>query len=79
MGNVLSDKKEEEVKGGEPERILIEVLEVFIATTLNSNPNRIDPFYVTIQLNDKLIINYMIDSGASINIMPLSIMKDLVL
>lgn len=37
----------------------------------------ITPFYVTLVIHDLLLHNYMLDSGASHNLMPLSVMKQL--
>lgn len=51
--------------------------EVYLGDTLTKNPSQVDPFYTTLLINNKLVKNGMIDSGAVINIMPMAIMKEL--
>lgn len=51
--------------------------EVYLGDTLTKNPSQVDPFYTTLLINNKLVKNGMIDSGAAINIMPMAIMKEL--
>lgn len=65
------------MKDVQPKGNHIELPEVFLAAILTASPNQMDPFYVTLQVNDKLIKNYMIDSSASTNIMPFKIMKEI--
>ena len=35
------------------------------------------PFYLTLQINNLLFHNYMLDSGVAMNVMPLSIIKEM--
>ena len=37
----------------------------------------VPPFYISLLLHDSILHNFMLDSGASHNIMPLSVMKEL--
>jgi hypothetical protein len=46
----------------------VKVLEVYLSDTLVNLP-KIDPFFTTMLINNKLVGNYMIDLGVSINIM----------
>lgn len=48
-----------------------------MGTTINQEPSQIDPFYVTLLVNNRLIKNCMIDSGAAANVMPYGVMKEL--
>ena len=50
---------------------------VYLGTPLNKNSNQVDPFYLTLLINNKLIKNCMIDSGAAVNIMSADVMKEI--
>lgn len=51
--------------------------EVYVGTTITQEPSQVDPFYVTLLVNNRLIKNCMIDSGAVPNVMPYGVMKEL--
>lgn len=51
--------------------------EVYVRTTITQEPSQVDPFYVTLLVNNQLIKNCMIDSGAAANVMPYGVMKEL--
>lgn len=50
---------------------------VYLGTTITKIPSQVDPFYMTLLINGKYANNCMIDSGDSINIMPIGVMRDL--
>jgi hypothetical protein len=47
---------------------------VFLGDTL-INPPQNEPFFTKMLINNKLVRNFMIDLGATINIMPMGVMK----
>lgn len=68
-GNRMIDTKE---KGKwEPKR--------YLGTVIPNDPSQVDPFYLMLLINNKLMKNCMIHFGPAINVMPLVIMKELVL
>lgn len=50
---------------------------IYLGSTITKNPSQVDPFYLTLMINNKMIKNCMIDSGAAINVMPVGVMKEL--
>jgi len=52
-----------------------EAPEVYLGVTMTKCPSQVEPFYVSLVINGKVIRNCMLDSGASTNIMPLAIMQ----
>jgi len=48
-----------------------------MGTHVEDRDNNVPPFYVTLTMHDKLPHNYMLDSGASHNLMPKSFMEEL--
>jgi len=52
-----------------------EVPEVYLGVTMTKCPSQVEPFYVSLVINGKVIRNCMLDSRASTNIMPLAIMQ----
>jgi len=52
-----------------------EIPEVYLGMTMTKCPSQVEPFYVSLVINGKVIRNCMLDSGASTNIMPLAIMQ----
>lgn len=50
---------------------------IYLGSTITNNPSQVDPFYLTLTINNKMIKNCMIDSGAMMNIMPVGVMKEL--
>ena len=51
-------------------------LEVYLGDVLTTSP-QVDSFFTTMLINNKLLRNYMIESGAAINIMLVGVMKQL--
>lgn len=66
-GNQVSD----EVMEGD----IGEIPQIYLGSTVTSFLSNIDPFYVTLIVDGKLLNNCMIDLGASSNIMQIEIMK----
>ncbi|HEX4852156.1 MAG TPA: reverse transcriptase-like protein, partial [Puia sp.] len=52
-----------------------ETPEVYLGMTMTKCPSQVEPFYVSLVINGKIIRNCMLDSGASTNVMPLAIMQ----
>ncbi|GLJ35085.1 hypothetical protein SUGI_0706010 [Cryptomeria japonica] len=50
---------------------------IYLGSTITKNPSQFDPLYLTLMINNKMIKNCMIDSGAAINVMPVGVMKEL--
>jgi hypothetical protein len=44
---------------------------------IDNKEDSVAPFYVTLNIHDKLLHNCMLDSGASHNLMPKSVMENL--
>ena len=71
LSNVQDINNKDDVKNNEETPI------VYLGTTLNKRSNQVDPFYLTLLINNKLIKNCMIDSGAAVNIMSADVMKEI--
>ncbi|KAH9304506.1 hypothetical protein KI387_008910, partial [Taxus chinensis] len=56
---------------------LAEPPEVYLGTSLVDSQLNVDPFFTTLIIKDRLLHNYMFDSGASCNVMPLEVMNEL--
>lgn len=50
---------------------------VYLGTTITKDPSQVDPFYMTLMINNKLVRNCMLDSRAAMNIMPFEVKKEL--
>lgn len=48
-----------------------------MGTSITKNLTQVDPFYLTLLINNKMVKNCMIDLGATMNIMPEDVMKEL--
>lgn len=53
------------------------ILTIYLGSTITKNPSQVDPFYLTLMINNKMIKNCMIESRAAINVMPVGVMKEL--
>ncbi|KAH9294171.1 hypothetical protein KI387_040623, partial [Taxus chinensis] len=51
--------------------------EVYLGTSLVESQLKVDPFFTTLIIKDKLLHNCMFDSRASCNVMPLEVMNEL--
>ncbi|KAH9303231.1 hypothetical protein KI387_014814, partial [Taxus chinensis] len=67
------------VDSGTPRALedLGEAPEVYFGTYLVESQLNVDPFFTTLIIKDRLLHNYMFDSGASCNVMPLEVMNKL--
>lgn len=54
-----------------------QIPEIYVGTTITQEPSQVDPFYVTLLVNNRLIKNCMIYSKAAANVMPYGVMKEL--
>lgn len=43
---------------------------IYLGSTITKNHSQVDPFYLTLMINNKMIKNCMIDSRAAINVIP---------
>lgn len=50
---------------------------IYLGTTITSNPSHVNPFFLSLIIDGKLLRNCMIDSRASNNIMPIKIMEEM--
>lgn len=50
---------------------------VYLGTSVTKTLTQVDPFYLTLLINEKMLKTCMIDSGAAINIMLEDVMKEL--
>lgn len=73
-GKNESEKNKRQVNDGKGDAM--KTLEIYLGTTLIKIPSQVDPFYIKLLINNRLVKNCMIDSRA-INIMPMMIMKEL--
>lgn len=73
LNKIRHEKKDKSVDSGENKQ----PSEIYLGTTLHDDPSRVDPFYLTLLINNKVMKNCMIDIGATINVMPLGVMKEL--
>ncbi|GLJ49503.1 hypothetical protein SUGI_1048970 [Cryptomeria japonica] len=70
----VNEQKQEVPKGNNNEQM---ALVIYLGSTITKNPTQVDPFYLTLVVNNKKVKNCMIDSGAAINVMPVGVMKEL--
>lgn len=54
-----------------------QILENYVGTTITQEPSQVDPFYVTMLINNRLIKNCMIDFGVAANVIPYGVIKEL--
>lgn len=52
-------------------------LVVYLGMSITKNPTQVDPFYLTLLINTKILKKCMIDLGAAVNIMLEDVMKEL--
>jgi hypothetical protein len=52
---------------------------IFFGPHINEIEESVEPFYVTLNIHDKMLHNCMLDSGASHNLIPKIVMEKLVL
>ena len=50
---------------------------IYLGTIVNKDHTQINPFYLTFLINNKLVKNCMINSRATMNIIPIDVMKSL--
>lgn len=76
--DVSGDKVKEHKQGGQDNNGEHDpALAIYLGSTIIKNSSQVDPFYLTLMINNKMIKNCMIDSGATINVMPVGFMKEL--
>ena len=61
------------MNGNKEEMLTSEIPQIFL--NASSSPNVVDPFFLSLIINNKMLKNCMIDSGASNTVMPVEIMK----
>lgn len=50
---------------------------IYLGTSVNEDSTKVNPFFLTLLIKNKLVKNCMLDFGAVVNIMPHGVMKEL--
>lgn len=62
----------------EVKSVINENTEVYLGTTVTSNPSHVNLFFLSLIIDGNFLRNCMIDSRASNNVMPIKIMEEVV-
>lgn len=71
------ESSKEKVKENEAKVVVSQIPQMFLDNFVNQCLENIEPFFLSILVNDKTLKNCMIDSGASDTVKPFEIMKEL--